>query len=100
MHSQKDEVGQLNTSLETYRGNLLEMESIRATQSQKRQQRDKVVLDKMASLSSQLQGDAKKLLEADIERMKSLTETEDFEQAEEASITISCVLTTCSITIH
>ena len=85
MHSQKDEVGQLNTSLETYRGHLLEMESIRATQSQKRQQRDKVVLDKMASLSSQLQGDAKKLLEADIERMKSLTETEDFEQAEEAS---------------
>jgi len=61
------------------------MESIRATQSQKRQQRDKVVLDKMASLSNQLQGDAKKLLEADIERMKSLTETEDFEQAEEAS---------------
>ena len=85
MHSQEDEVGQLNTSLETYRGHLLEMESIRATQSQKRQQRDKVVLDKMASLSSQLQGDAKKLLEADIERMKSLTETEDFEQAEEAS---------------
>ena len=85
MHSQKDEVGQLNTSLETYRGHLLEMESIRATQSQKRQHRDKVVLDKMASLSSQLQGDAKKLLEADIDRMKSLTETEDFEQAEEAS---------------
>jgi len=27
-------------------------------------------------LSSQLQGDAKKLLEADIDRMKSLTETE------------------------
>ena len=44
MHSQKDEVGQLNTSLETYRGHLLEMESIRATQSQKRQHRDKVVL--------------------------------------------------------
>jgi class 3 adenylate cyclase len=85
LHSERDEVGQLNSSLETYKGHLLEMESIRATQSQKRQQRDKVVLDKMASLSSQLQGDAKKLLEADIERMKSLTETEDFEQAEEAS---------------
>ena len=80
----KDEVGQLNASLETYRGHLLEMEAIRASQSQKRQQRDKVVLDKMASLSNQLQGDAKKL-EADIDRMKSLTDTEDFEQAEEAS---------------
>ena len=85
LHSEKDEVGQLNTSLETYRGHLLEMEAIRASQSQKRQQRDKVVLDKMASLSNQLQGDAKKLLEADIDRMKSLTDTEDFEQAEEAS---------------
>ena len=85
LHSEKDEVGQLNASLETYRGHLLEMEAIRASQSQKRQQRDKVVLDKMASLSNQLQGDAKKLLEADIDRMKSLTDTEDFEQAEEAS---------------
>ena len=85
LHSEKDEVGQLNTSLETYRGHLLEMEAIRASQSQKRQQRDKVVLDKMASLSNQLQGDAKKLLEADIDRMKSLTDTDDFEQAEEAS---------------
>ncbi|MDA0762571.1 MAG: hypothetical protein O2949_13135, partial [Proteobacteria bacterium] len=85
LHSERDEVGQLNTSLETYKGHLMEMESIRATQSQKRQQRDKVVLDKMASLSSQLQGDAKKLLEADIDRMKSLTETDDFDKAEEAS---------------
>ncbi|MDG2460766.1 MAG: adenylate/guanylate cyclase domain-containing protein [Luminiphilus sp.] len=85
LHSERDEVGQLNTSLETYKGHLIEMESIRATQSQKRQQRDKVVLDKMASLSSQLKGDAKKLLEADIDRMKSLTETDDFDKAEEAS---------------
>ena len=85
LYSEKDEVGQLNNSLETYRGHLSEIESIRAVQSQKRQQRDKVVLDKMSSLSSQLQGDAKKLLEADIDRMKSLTETDDFEKAEEAS---------------
>ena len=84
LHSEKDEVGQLNNSLETYEA-LIEIESIRAVQSQKRQQRDKVVLDKMSSLSSQLQGDAKKLLEADIDRMKSLTETDDFEKAEEAS---------------
>ena len=85
LHSERDEVGQLNTSLETYRGHLLEMELIRTTQSQKRQQRDKVVLDKMASLSSQLHGDAKKLLDADIDRMKSLTDTDDFDKAEEAS---------------
>lgn len=85
LHSEKDEVGQLNASLETYKGHLMEMESIRTGQSQKRQQRDKVVLDKMTSLSNQLQGDAKKLLEEDIDRMKSLTNTEDFEQAEEAS---------------
>lgn len=85
LHSEQDEVGQLNSSLESYRGHLLEMEEIRTAQSQKRQQRDKVVLDKMTSLSGQLQGEAKKLLEADIQRMRGLTETDDFEQAEEAS---------------
>ena len=54
-------------------------------QSQKRQQRDKVVLDKMASLSNQLQGDAKSFLEADIDRMKSLTDTGRFRAGREAS---------------
>jgi class 3 adenylate cyclase len=39
----------------------------------------------MGSLSRQLQGDAKRLLEDDISRMKKLAETEDFEKAEEAS---------------
>lgn len=83
--SSKDEVGQLTESLETYRGHLKEIENIRSQQSQKRKARDSVILDKMGSLSRQLQGDAKDLLEQDIARMKALTETEDFEKAEEAS---------------
>jgi class 3 adenylate cyclase/HAMP domain-containing protein len=83
--SSKDEVGQLTQSLETYRGHLTEMEAIRSQQTEKRKHRDSVILDKMSSLSRQLQGDAKRLLEDDIARMKMLAETEDFEKAEEAS---------------
>lgn len=83
--SSKDEVGLLTQSLETYRGHLTEIEGIRAHQTEKRKHRDSVILDKMSSLSRQLQGDAKRLLEDDISRMKALTETEDFEKAEEAS---------------
>ena len=83
--SSKDEVGQLTESLETYRGHLKEIENIRSQQTKKRKARDSVILDKMGSLSRQLQGDAKDLLEQDIARMKALTETEDFEKAEEAS---------------
>lgn len=83
--SSKDEVGQLTQSLETYRGHLSEMEAIRSQQTEKRKHRDSVILDKMSSLSRQLQGDAKRLLEDDISRMKMLAETEDFEKAEEAS---------------
>ena len=83
--SSSDEVGQLTESLETYRGHLTEMEAIRLQQTEKRKHRDSVILDKMGSLSRQLQGDAKRLLEDDISRMKTLAETEDFEKAEEAS---------------
>ena len=56
LQSENDEAGKLNASLETYRGHLLEIQSIRSAQSQKRQHRDRIVLDKMASLSMQLQG--------------------------------------------
>ena len=83
--SDRDEVGALTKSLETYRGHLKEIERIRSEQSQKRKERDSVIISKMSSLSNLLVGEAKKVIDDDIERMKAVVETEDFEKAEEAS---------------
>ena len=88
LSSAKDEVSRLTESLETYRGHLKEMARTRAEQSEKRKQRDDVIINKMSSLSNQLDGDARALLESDIEKIKTMTDTQDFEKAEQASTEI------------
>ena len=88
LSSEKDEVSRLTESLETYRGHLKEMSRTRAEQSENRKQRDDVIINKMSSLSNQLDGDARALLESDIEKIKNMTDTQDFEKAEQASTEI------------
>lgn len=94
LSSEKDEVSRLTESLETYRGHLKEMAQSRAEQSQKRKQRDGVIIDKMSSLSEQLEGEAQTLLNTDIEKIKKLTDTDDFEKAEQASTEIMSIAIT------
>ena len=94
LSSEKDEVSRLTESLETYRGHLKEMTQSRAEQSEKRKQRDGVIIDKMSSLSEQLEGEAQTLLNTDIEKIKKLTDTDDFETAEQASTEIMSIAIT------
>mgnify|MGYP007000243800 len=67
---------------------LKEMSRTRAEQTEKRKQRDDVIINQMSSLSSQLDGDARALLESDIEKIRNMSDSQDFEKAEQASTEI------------
>ena len=84
--SNEDEVGQLSTALQSYRGHLLEMEDIRAEQARRRQERDSVIIEKMSFLADQLEGDAQALILDDIAKMKSLAKEGAGKANEEASV--------------
>ena len=83
--SDNDEVGELSSALQSYRGKLLELEDIRADQASKRKERDSVIIEKMSHLADQLEGDAKTLILNDIGRMREL-EKQETERGEEASV--------------
>ncbi len=83
--SDNDEVGELSSALQSYRGHLLEMEDIRAEQARRRKERDSVIIEKMSHLADQLEGDAKTLIINDISRMRELEEEETV-RGEEASV--------------
>ena len=83
--SDNDEVGHLSHALQSYRGHLLEMEEIRSDQAKRRQERDNVIIEKMSHLADQLEGDAKKLILEDLDKMRQLVK-EETERGEEASV--------------
>ena len=83
--SDNDEVGELSSALQSYRGKLLELEDIRADQASKRKERDSVIIEKMSHLADQLEGDAKTLILNDIGKMREL-EKQETERGEEASV--------------
>ena len=83
--SDNDEVGELSSALQSYRGKLLELEDIRAEQASRRKERDSVIIEKMSHLADQLEGDAKTLILNDIGRMREL-EKQETERGEEASV--------------
>ena len=83
--SDNDEVGELSSALQSYRGKLLELEDIRAEQASRRKERDSVIIEKMSHLADQLEGDAKTLILNDIGKMREL-EKQETERGEEASV--------------
>ena len=83
--SDNDEVGELSSALQSYRGKLLELEDIRADQASKRKERDSVIIEKMSHLADKLEGDAKTLILNDIGKMREL-EKQETERGEEASV--------------
>ena len=84
--SDSDEVGQLATSLESYRATLLENHANAEDRYQRRRQRDQIILEKMSNLAEQLDGEAKELMVGDIARMKELSEQESENDREDSSI--------------
>ena len=70
--SPNDEVGRLVAALSTYKASLVELEDNRKRQGEQRRERDALITQKMKTLSSQLEGEAKELLVSDVERMEQM----------------------------
>ena len=72
--SEDDEIGKLVSALAKYKSSLRELDEERTARRASRLERDKLIIGKMRSLASQLEGEARSLLVADIDRMQELTE--------------------------
>jgi signal transduction histidine kinase/DNA-binding response OmpR family regulator len=72
LSSPRDEVGKLIRALGKYKNKLDELSTLRSLQRKNRIDRDRLIIDKMKTLSFQLEGEAKELLVSDIERMEQM----------------------------
>lgn len=70
--SKDDEIGQLVSALEIYKSSLLALDSERESRRLARQDRDKLIIEKMSTLGSQVEGEARTLILRDIEQMEEL----------------------------
>ena len=81
-----DEVGQLVSALAGYKRKLDELDEVRHTQAQERTRRDSIIIEKMVSLSDQLDGEAKALILEDIEKIRSMSEAQGIEGVDDAGL--------------
>ena len=80
--SEDDEVGRLVSALRAYKARLDELDTVRLGQKRERLERDRLIIEKMGRLSQQLEGEARALLMADIDRMKEIAQSiEDDEES-------------------
>ncbi len=85
LRSDDDEVSQLTSAFTNYKNHLVELEKVKQSQLEQRKSRDSVIVEKMSSLASQLEGDARKMILKDIEGMERIISDEDAERGEEES---------------
>ena len=85
LRSNDDEVSQLTSAFTNYKNHLVELERVKQSQLEQRKSRDSVIVEKMSSLASQLEGDARKMILKDIEGMERIISDEDAERGEEES---------------
>ncbi|MEC8347947.1 MAG: response regulator [Pseudomonadota bacterium] len=71
--SDEDEVGQLVAALSGYKDKLDEIADIRSIQAQGRRDRDELIIEKMSGLADQLEGEARSMILADIEKIRSMS---------------------------
>ena len=71
--SDEDEVGQLVAALSGYKDKLDEIADIRSIQAQGRRERDELIIEKMSGLADQLEGEARSMILADIEKIRSMS---------------------------
>ena len=70
--SDNDEIGELVSALRTYKAKLHEIDDIRRKQAQTRKKTNSIIISKMGNLATQLEGDARALIEEDIEKIKGM----------------------------
>ena len=83
--SEDDEVSQLTSAFTNYKNHLVELERVKQSQLEQRKSRDSVIVEKMSSLASQLEGDARKMILKDIEGMERIISEDDTSRSEEES---------------
>ena len=71
--SDNDEIGQLVSALEVYKSSLQELDAERENRRAARQDRDKLIIEKMRTLGSQVEGEARTMILQDIEQMEKLS---------------------------
>lgn len=88
LSSNHDEVGRLHKAINEYRLHLVDAEVQRKERAKRRDERDEIMFDKMATLSDQLEGDAQSLLAKEITQMRAALSSGSDEEKERASIEV------------
>ena len=74
LQSDNDEVGRLVSALTDYKDRLLELDLVREKQLEDKKKRDRLIIEKMGVLASQLEGEAQALLRADILEINKMSQ--------------------------
>ena len=87
LQSDRDEVGQLISALASYKQSIDEINRIQGRQRIERASRDKIIIEKMDRLAQELDGEARALLQQDIETLRRLSDTteQNTEQVDDGS---------------
>ena len=75
LQSDQDEVGQLILALASYKDSIDKVSRIKQEQKQERIKRDRIIIEKMDRLAQELDGDARALLQSDIENLRKLSDS-------------------------
>ena len=86
--SKNDEVSRLQSTIEDYRNHRLEAEEHRKERAVRRDERDRIMFDKMSLLADQLEGQARSMLKQEISDMQNSVSSGSDEEKERASIEI------------
>ncbi len=84
--SKNDEVSRLQKSIDAFREHRLEAEEERKERARRRDERDEIMFEKMSLLSDQLEGQARTLLSAEIDEMRTVLSSGSDQEKERASI--------------
>jgi len=86
--SKNDEVSRLQNTIDDYRHHRQEAEVQRHDRAKRRDERDQIMFEKMASLAEQLEGQARDMLKEEIAGMRNTVSSGTDEEKERASIEV------------
>ena len=86
--SKNDEVSRLQNTIDDYRRHRQEAEVQRHDRAKRRDERDQIMFEKMASLAEQLEGQARDMLKEEIAGMRNTVSSGTDEEKERASIEV------------
>ena len=88
LSSKNDEVSRLQSTIDEYRHHRQEAEVQRRDRAKRRDERDQIMFEKMASLAEQLEGQARDMLKEEISAMRDTVSSGSDEEKERASIEV------------